>query len=137
MPGDRIEVGQRRADGEREVLSAAQRDSHVLSEDGCPLLRRHCHEANAASASLADHCVAMRGFDVLYPIGPRAEHRYEITFALDSGDHDGGRASAAGCATLNFEDGLEHRRQPEAGPPASKPIDPPAKTRRAPVAVKQ
>jgi len=36
-PGNRLEVWQRRADGEREVLSAARRDSHVLSEDGFAL----------------------------------------------------------------------------------------------------
>ena len=30
--GDRLEVRKRRADGEREVLPAARRDSHVLSK---------------------------------------------------------------------------------------------------------
>jgi hypothetical protein len=65
--GDRLELGQRRADCHREVPSAAQRNSNVLSEDWCPLLRRHCHEVNGASASLADNGVAMRGFDVSGP----------------------------------------------------------------------
>src|SRR5438552_12128549 len=134
---NRLEIGQRRADGEREVLAAAQRDAHVLAEDGCPLLRRHRHEANAAMAPLADYGVAMRGLDVLHPIRPRAEHRYEVMFALHGGDHHGDRASAAGCAATDFEGGLEPRRQPDAGPPARKPVDPPAKARRAPVAVKQ
>ena len=94
--GDRLEVGQRRADGQREVLSAARRDAHVLSQDWCPLLRRHCHEVNGPSTSVADDGVAMRCLDVLHPIRPRAEHRYEVTFALHGGDHDGVRASAAG-----------------------------------------
>src|SRR5437588_5735020 len=101
-PGDRLEVWQRRADGEREVLSAARRDSHVLSEDGCPLLQRHCHEVNAASASMTDNGVALRGLDILHPIRFQAEHRYEVTFALHGGDHHGVRAYAAGCATMNF-----------------------------------
>src|SRR5439155_10781681 len=42
--GDRLEVRKRRADGEREVLPAARRDSHVLSKDRCPLFRRYCDE---------------------------------------------------------------------------------------------
>ena len=119
------------------MLSAARRDSHVLSEDRCPLFRRHCDEVNAASASLTDNGVALRGLDILHPIRFRAEHRYEVTFAFHGGDHHGVRSCAAGCATMNFEGGLEARRQPEAGPPARKPVDLPAKARRAPVAVKQ
>ena len=73
-PGDRLEVGHRRADGKREVLSAARRDSHVLSEDRCPLFRRHCDEVNAASASLTDDRGAMCGFNILHPIRFWAEH---------------------------------------------------------------
>jgi transposase InsO family protein len=80
--GDRLELGQRCAYGEREVLSAARRDSHVLAEDWCPPLRRHRHEVNRASASLADNGVAMRRFDVFRPVRVGAEHRYQVTFAL-------------------------------------------------------
>jgi hypothetical protein len=119
------------------VLSAARRDSHVLSEDGCPLLRRHCHEMNTASASLTDNGVALRGLDILHPIRFRAEHRDEVTFALHGGDYHGVRACAAGYATMNFEGGLELRWQSEARPSARKPVDPPAKAGRAPVAVEQ
>jgi hypothetical protein len=73
--GDRLEVGQWCVDREREVLSATQRDSYVLSEDGCPLLRRHWHEVNAASASLTDNGVTMRRLDIFHPIRFRAQHR--------------------------------------------------------------
>jgi hypothetical protein len=40
-----------------------------------------CHEVNAASASLTDNGVALRGLDIFHPIRFRAEHRYEVTFA--------------------------------------------------------
>jgi hypothetical protein len=108
--GDYLELGQRCANRHRKVLSAARCNSHVLSEDWCPLLRRHCHKVNGASASLPDNGFAVRGFDVFHPIRPRAEHRYEVTFTLHGGDHPGIRASTAGCATTDFEDSLELRR---------------------------
>src|SRR5512133_1112631 len=95
MLGDRLEVGQRRADGEREVLSAARCDAHVLPQDWCPLLRWHCHEVNGPSTSLTDHGVTMRSLDVLHPIRPRTEHRYLVTAARHGGDHHWIRASAA------------------------------------------
>ena len=61
---------------------------------------------NSESASLTDNGIAMRGFDILHPIRVRTEHRYEVTFALYGGDHHGVRASAAGCAAINFEHSL-------------------------------
>ena len=118
-------------------MSAAASDSHVLSEDGCPLLWRHRHEVNPASVSLTNDRVTMRSLDVLHPIGFRAEHRHEVTFALHGGDDHGVRASVARYATIHFENGLALRRQAEAGPPTAKAVDPSPKTRGAPVAVKQ
>ena len=106
------------------MLTAAHRDSHVLTENGRRLLGWHWHELNAASVALTDHGVTMRGLYIFYPTRFRAEHRYEVTFAFDGGDHDGVGASKTGSATLNFEGGLELRWQPEAGPPAPKPVDP-------------
>ena len=64
--GDRLEVRKRRADGEREMLPAARRDSHVLSKDRCPLFGRYGDEVNEAPASLADNGFATRSFDVLH-----------------------------------------------------------------------
>src|SRR5215831_11223786 len=113
MAGDRLELGKRRADRDGEMLSAAHRDSHVLTEDGRTLLAWHWHELNAASAALMDHGVTMRGLNIFYPTRFRAEHRYEVTFAFHGGDYDGVGASATGCATLNFECHLELRWQPE------------------------
>ena len=92
------------------------------------MLRRNYHEVNTAAGSLTDNGVAMRGLNILHPIRFRAEHRYEVTFALHGCDHQRVRASATGCATVDFEGRLELRRQPEAGPPARKSVDPPSKT---------
>jgi hypothetical protein len=84
-----------------------------------------------------DNGIALRGVDILHPITFRAKHRDEVAFSPHGGDHDGGRAYAAGCATTNLDGGLEPGRQPEAGPPARQPVDPTAKARRVPVALKQ
>src|SRR5215467_8033561 len=100
------------------MMSAADSDSHVFSEDRCPLLWRHCHKVNAASSSLTNKGVAIRSLDILHPIGFRTEHRYEETLAVHGGDDHGNRASAPGLAAFNFEGCLELRRQPEARPPA-------------------
>ena len=104
---------------------------------GAPLLWRLQHEVHPAPASLPEHGLAVRGLDVLHPIRLRTEHRDEIVLALHGGDHDSGRASAAGYATTDFEGGHEPRRQSEAGPPALQAIDPAANARWAPVAVKE
>jgi hypothetical protein len=113
-PGDHLEIRQQRADTEWEVLSAAQLYSHVLSKDRRPLLRRYRYEVNAASASLTDEGVSTRGFDIFHPIRFGSEHRYQVAFALQGGDHHRVGTYAAGFATTNFERGLECWRQPES-----------------------
>src|SRR5690242_14946469 len=137
MPDDALEVRQRDADWNREILPAAGCDSHVLSKNWCPLLRRDCDKVDAASAALTDDGSSVCGLDILDPIGFRPEHRYEIMLTFDASDPHGVRPSAAGCATTDFQNRLESRRQPKSGPPTSKAVDPPAKTCRPPVAVKQ
>jgi hypothetical protein len=92
---------------------------------------------NAASASLMDNGIALRGVGILHPIRFRAEHRDEVLFALHGGDHNGVRAYAPGCATSNFEGRLEPGRHPEARPPAIQAIRPPAQAGRAPFAVEE
>ena len=105
--------------------SAAERNLHVFTQDWRSLLRRHCDKMNAGSTSLPNKAVAIGGLDVLHPIGPRAEHGYEVAFALDSGYNHRGQASAVGCTPANFEGRLESRWEPKAGPPTLKPVDPP------------
>src|SRR5262245_9909382 len=75
---DRFEIGQRRTHRDKEMSSATSRNSHVLTEDRCPLIGRYCDEMNVASATLTDNGLAICGLHVLYPIGIRAEHRYEV-----------------------------------------------------------
>jgi hypothetical protein len=48
------------------VLSAAGRDSYLLAKDERALFRWHCREVNAASTSLTNDGVAMRGFHILH-----------------------------------------------------------------------
>src|SRR5262249_40380412 len=134
---DRLEVRQRRADRKRKVLPAAQRDSHVFPKDWGPLLRRHCDEVNFLPAPVTDNGVAVCSLDILDPSGIRSEHGHQITSAFEGYDRYRVRASAAGCTTTHLKGCLKARRQPEAGPPTPKPVDPSAKMCRAPVAVKQ
>jgi hypothetical protein len=136
-PGDGLDFSQRRVYGERKVPSSTVRDSHILPEDGGPPLGWHRDKVNSDSAPLTDNGVAMRGLDIPHPVGIRTEHRYEVTFTVNGGDHHRVRSLAAGLAISNFEGGLEVRREPEAGPPAVETVDPQAETRRAPVAIQQ
>ncbi len=55
--------------------SSARCDSHLLLEYGGPLLQRgdRC-QVNSTSASLMNNRRAMRGLDILNPIGFRAKH---------------------------------------------------------------
>jgi hypothetical protein len=46
--------------GKREVQAPAPRDSHVLAEGWCPLLRRKQYEMDRTTAPMADYCVALR-----------------------------------------------------------------------------
>ncbi len=86
---DGLEIGQRRANGEREVPPSAGGDADVLAENRRPLLRRRRDEANGTPASLPDDGVAVRSFDVFHPIGIRPQHGDQVIFAIHRGDHHG------------------------------------------------
>ena len=120
-----------------KVLSAARRDSQVFSKDRRPFVWRHQHEVNAATTPVSNDRLTMCRFDILYPIRLHTEHRYEVVFAVDGGEHYGIRAYTAGFASSNFKDSLELRRQAKTRPPAVEAIKPSAETRGTPVTVEQ
>jgi len=62
-----------------EVMSAADCNSNILLEDGCPLLRWHQLEMNVVASPLTNEGITMGSLDILNPFGFRAEHRDEIT----------------------------------------------------------
>ena len=99
--GDRREVAQRSTDGEREMASAAPGDAHVFPENRGPGLWRHRQKVDAAAA-LMDDGVAMRGLDILHPVGIGTKHRNQVVFARKSGDYDWIGTRAAGCAAPHF-----------------------------------
>jgi hypothetical protein len=43
---------------------------------------------NAATAALADDGIAMRGLDILHPVGIGTKHRDQVMFAINRGDYD-------------------------------------------------
>ena len=51
------------------MASAASGDAHVFPEDRRPSFWRHRQKVNAATAALADDGIAMRGLDILHPVG--------------------------------------------------------------------
>ena len=102
--GNRLELGQRRADGDWKVVAATGRDAHILAEDGRPFGRLYNREVDTAPTSLTKDRIATSGFNVLYPIRSCAEHRDQIASAFDRGDDNSCDAPLTGCSTADFQD---------------------------------